>query len=739
MADQTVSLELTGDADDLIAAVNESGEAMEELAGAGTQAAADIEQAMSGQESMWDQHAGAIQATGAAAAAAGAAFEGLARAQQDNRAVAGRLANRLEGETTDSVMGLAAELHDATTDMDALVHAMEVGAQQGLRSGEELQEFARFWDMVGDATGESHEALTDASIALRAVGIAAGDEQQALGAFGFIAQETTGNVGEFLRFIERTGPELRDLGADVDDAAAVMGVLEQELGMSGRTARQEFRSAISDSDGTLEDLLDTLGIGPEVFADYRGAVDESTGVIEANAEAFAESRTFAQELWADVEALGARFSGLTDAASNVAPVLTGAGGAAWGLTQVRDAVSGLPGVLSGVRTGMSKMAGSMRSVRGATRTLGFAGAAAGAMFLADMLSDARREASLYAEEIAGGFSDPERQLENVRQEIESLQSVADQGLRLDIGDNFSLFSSDEAKDAQVAIDALEDKAAELELQLKLNDDAASENADVVGELGDAHEETAGQTLTAAEAIDEYIDANRRATDPVFRLMDAIQSVDDAQQAYNDAVEEYGADSDEAADASINLMRRLHDLEAAALDGDVSFQEFEAQLARWVSEGKITEEQAGLIRDRVGEARDEADEFEGTRTMVLDATGNAWDRMSRLNAQIAALPRNIEARATGGVEFRAEGGPVSPGQPYIVGEEGPELVTFGQSGMVHDAATSAQMMAGPAPSASTVRVVMPVLLDGRQIASSEAFRDEFGTWQAKQSRLTAGAL
>lgn len=44
-----------------------------------------------------------------------------------------------------------------------------------------------------------------------------------------------------------------------------------------------------------------------------------------------------------------------------------------------------------------------------------------------------------------------------------------------------------------------------------------------------------------------------------------------------------------------------------------------------------------------------------------------------------------------VEKRAAGGPVRPGEPYLVGERGPELVTFGQSGIVHDALKTARMM------------------------------------------------
>src|SRR5690606_19330927 len=125
--------------------------------------------------------------------------------------------------------------------------SMEAGRQQGIKSGEQLQEFATFWDMVGDATGESGPELAKASVALRAVGIEAGNDAEALSALGFITEEATSTTGDFLKFLERTGPELRELGADVDDAAAILGILESEFGMSGRTARTEFRQAVNES------------------------------------------------------------------------------------------------------------------------------------------------------------------------------------------------------------------------------------------------------------------------------------------------------------------------------------------------------------------------------------------------------------------------------------------------------------------------------------------------------------
>jgi hypothetical protein len=51
----------------------------------------------------------------------------------------------------------------------------------------------------------------------------------------------------------------------------------------------------------------------------------------------------------------------------------------------------------------------------------------------------------------------------------------------------------------------------------------------------------------------------------------------------------------------------------------------------------------------------------------------------------------------GIGGRAAGGPVSRGQSVWVGERGPELVTFPNSGTVHNAQASRRMAGGsPAP-------------------------------------------
>lgn len=62
--------------------------------------------------------------------------------------------------------------------------------------------------------------------------------------------------------------------------------------------------------------------------------------------------------------------------------------------------------------------------------------------------------------------------------------------------------------------------------------------------------------------------------------------------------------------------------------------------------------------------------------------------------------------TGGQEHRASGGPVRAGQPYLVGEEGPELITPTRDGWVHDAAATARMRASAMSGASMGAAAAP---------------------------------
>lgn len=779
MADQTVSLKLEGDASDLQQALNESGQAMDDLSGQAESAASDIESSVSGASSAWDEHSGKINAAAAAMGIAGASLEGFARSQQDATVDLARTST-VTGILSDDLRTLAADTANVTFSTEDVIGTFHTLGRQGVRTEEDLQRVAGVWDLVADATGENVVALAESSVALRTLGVDAHEPEQALDALGFITTETTGSVQEFLTFVERTGPELRDLGLDVDSTAALLGILEQDFGMTGRVARQEFRQAVNDADGSLEEMLDTLGITPERFNEMAGSVDGSAQALHANAEALEESFTPLQRLSAELETTMLRYGGLADAAGMISPVLMGAGGAVFAVNQARQAFRWMAGFAGSANTAVRNLGRFMLS------PLGIA-TAAGAIAIGRIstsISGLRDEARLATDELVETFGQGintttmEGQVERMRAQMDGLRDT--QG---DLGDTLSTTrrgyevvvealpfvdsalleneaaihaTTEEYNDLQEALRNVDDRVVDVYTVLadthgiqlsreeilgladslgidlttaaddvvpKLVDaalaseegaDAARDHADAVDGQADAQDEAASAADRHREALEELVSEQRAATDPVFALERAMSRYDEV--------------SNDAEATSWDVARAISDVERAALDGDLSFDAFEGKLREWVRQGRITEDQADDIRDSVSEMRGEAEDWRGNYEAVVSVDDQASGPLGSIRGQLDRLPTsfNIRASVSGmsaseleAIGVRAEGGPVWPGGSFLVGEEGPELVTFSQHGQVHSAPDTARILGGDGAS---VQATINVRMDGRLVGSAPVVID-----------------
>lgn len=91
-------------------------------------------------------------------------------------------------------------------------------------------------------------------------------------------------------------------------------------------------------------------------------------------------------------------------------------------------------------------------------------------------------------------------------------------------------------------------------------------------------------------------------------------------------------------------------------------------------------------------RHAAKEFEKFRARANNALAGIKDQRVNVDVNLRGI-RNLEERMAVRLGRRASGGPVDPNTPYLVGEEGPELVTPSRHGYVHDARATARMLAG----------------------------------------------
>jgi len=143
---------------------------------------------------------------------------------------------------------------------------------------------------------------------------------------------------------------------------------------------------------------------------------------------------------------------------------------------------------------------------------------------------------------------------------------------------------------------------------------------------------------------------------------------------------------------------------------------EALIVLGLTDAKVLE-----LDDSLVDLREEAERIHGqTYSFAVDAdTSSAETRLAALRTQInrlglggdISLDRLAAAQARQ-VPGRAGGGPVWAGQPFLVGEQGPEIVTFGAAGHVIPAGQTAKAMAG----ASTINVTAPST-DAREIVEA----------------------
>ena len=292
-----------------------------------------IKKVKGGFQSMKDSIVKNRKAIGVGITALGVGMEALAKNQQGLTESTRKLANATqfsEGE----IRTMATSLSNATFPLDSVLGLMELGAQQGLESAAALKAYAGFWDTVGDATGLGAEALAKSGAALAAVGVEVGNESELLGAFGLISQESTQSVQDFLDGISRMAPEMSAMGVSVNEAAVIMTAMERELGLTARTARTEFKEALEESETGLAGVLEQLGLSETQIATYRDKLEGSTGVIQANADAHASTKTVMDKLKSSMADLAFANGAMIEKASMLAPIFMAAGPVVMGFTGI---------------------------------------------------------------------------------------------------------------------------------------------------------------------------------------------------------------------------------------------------------------------------------------------------------------------------------------------------------------------------------------------------------------------
>ena len=302
--------------------------------------------------------------------------------------------------------------------------------------------------------------------------------------------------------------------------------------------------------------------------------------------------------------------------------------------------------------------------------LGFASAEAEKEAMIDRVTEA-------LDQQTGAFTSNSRAIVLAEHDSDRLREDLDR-LGLTLGDLILASEGNERSLAKVNT-ALADGRQKLGKYLGASFNVKDHLGEMSGVLGGAKERwesihTAQQqanesTKTATERLKEYVEEVRKAVDPMFALLDAIEQVDAAQRDYTQAVRKYGKDSPQARQAALDLAKAVSSAEQAALDGDLSFADFREQLRRWVKAGVLTAEQAKAVEQRVRDARKEAERFTGDYEARIHADTSPAERAIS-NFITQQEKREIGIAITSGqlggggklVAGYAAGGPITGGTP-----------------------------------------------------------------------------
>ena len=255
-----------------------------------------------------------------ATAAGGAGLEGFARSQQDATLAVQRSAGRL-GETEDEVRGMIDGITDWTFSSADAATGMEILSQRGVDNLDTMEELLPVWDNFADATGQDFvQAMEGGSRALGLFDIPADEAEEHMDTLTFMTTELGVDMDQLGQRFIRNKDELDDLGLGIDDTAGLMKAL-QDGGLDSDDALRKLSEGVRDSDGDMDQLLDTLGLTKDEFAEYAAEVDAAEGLTEQRAKEANDLATPMERLGGFVENVAFRFGDLGQMAGMLAAPL----------------------------------------------------------------------------------------------------------------------------------------------------------------------------------------------------------------------------------------------------------------------------------------------------------------------------------------------------------------------------------------------------------------------------------
>jgi hypothetical protein len=301
-----------------------------------------------------------------ATAAAGAILQKWATVQAEASQTL-RRTGAIAGVAEKEIRALAAGMVDASTSSKESIALLEAAAKAGMRGAAELKQFAAFWDLIGDATGENSAALAESSVVLQVWGADLRNlSRDVLPAFDYIVKNTSVGIQGFLEFTQLAGPRLREMGLNAEQAAILIGALERR-GIRGRAVMVLLGKALEESGGNLSAFMKAVGVTNSELGEQAAILQRSAGAIQKLGDQYDAGKTAMERFAAAADRVSLKYGTLSKEAGNLAVVLIALGpivkGASWLFTSLFTKAGFLAVALTKLWTGLvALIAGAVAAV-----------------------------------------------------------------------------------------------------------------------------------------------------------------------------------------------------------------------------------------------------------------------------------------------------------------------------------------------------------------------------------------
>jgi hypothetical protein len=225
-------------------------------------------------------------------------------------------------------------------------------------------------------------------------------------------------------------------------------------------------------------------------------------------------------------------------------------------------------------------------------------------------------------------------------------------------------------------------------------------------LADALGFTNAEILDQIKLLQEQLNQKLALLSPVYDAIKAERDYAAAQDEVNRLTAEGLQGTEEYIDALFEQEFAFLRMQSAIDQSGTVIPRFIEHLNLMIEAGRLSEEQVQRIIDRLGE--------QGHAMALLDGEVVHTRHVHTIETVIGGFQGSGVVADPGALQFRARGGPIQAGRPYIVGEEGPELVIPSGSGRVMSAPQTQSMLGG---ASYNVVVNMPPGADGDQVVSA----------------------